>query len=69
MSALFVILPVALLIAACAVAAFYFATQQGQFDDLDSPAHRAIYSDETPQPAPQPTPPEPAKTATFPSSD
>lgn len=45
MSVLFIILPVALVIAGCAVAAFIIATKSGQFDDLDSPSHRAIHTD------------------------
>lgn len=50
MSVLFVILPVALVIAACAVAAFIIATKTGQFDDLDSPSHRAMHADPAPHP-------------------
>jgi cbb3-type cytochrome oxidase maturation protein len=45
MSVLFVILPIALVIAGCAVVAFIMATRSGQFDDLDSPPHRAIHAD------------------------
>jgi cbb3-type cytochrome oxidase maturation protein len=45
MSVLYVALPVALLIAAGALAAFAWSLQDGQLDDLDTPPYRAIYDD------------------------
>ncbi len=46
MSVLFVVLPLALVIAAVAVAAFVWATRSGQFDDLETPAMRMLHDDE-----------------------
>jgi cbb3-type cytochrome oxidase maturation protein len=35
-----------LLLPGIAVAAFFWATGDGQFDDLDTPAHRILWDDE-----------------------
>ena len=53
METIFVLLPLALLIAAIAVGFFIWAAKTGQFDDLDTPAVRILFDDEEPrQPAP-----------------
>ncbi|MBK7582237.1 MAG: cbb3-type cytochrome oxidase assembly protein CcoS [Myxococcales bacterium] len=46
MSALFVVLPLALLLASGAVFAFLWAARRGQFDDLDTPAVRVLHDDD-----------------------
>lgn len=46
MSALFVVLPLALLLVSGAVGAFLWAARRGQFDDLDTPAVRVLHDDE-----------------------
>jgi cbb3-type cytochrome oxidase maturation protein len=43
MSIIFVILPITLLLSLGAVAAFAWATRGGQFDDLRTPALRALH--------------------------
>ncbi len=43
MSILFLILPITLLLSLGAVAAFAWATRAGQFDDLKTPAVRALH--------------------------
>lgn len=48
MSVIFIILPLAIVMAAIAVAAFRWAVRGGQYDDLETPAFRAIYDDEAP---------------------
>ena len=48
MSALFVVLPLALIVAAVAVGAFVWATRRGQFDDLETPAVRMLHDDVEP---------------------
>jgi cbb3-type cytochrome oxidase maturation protein len=49
MSVIYIMIPAALLLAAIGVAAFIIAAKKGQFDDLDTPALRAIFDDdETP---------------------
>ena len=45
MSVIFVVLPVALLLGAAAVGGFVWATKRGQFDDLTTPAMRALQDD------------------------
>lgn len=46
METIFVLLPLALLIAAIAVGFFIWAAMSGQFDDLDTPAVRMLFDDE-----------------------
>jgi len=48
---IFVLLPLALLIAAIAVGLFIWAARTGQFDDLDTPAVRMLFDD---PPSPRP---------------
>jgi cbb3-type cytochrome oxidase maturation protein len=47
MSILYVLIPLALLLLAGAVWAFFWAVGSGQFDDLDTPAMRVILDDDT----------------------
>jgi cbb3-type cytochrome oxidase maturation protein len=54
MSVLFVLIPVALLLVAIAVGAFVWAARRGQFDDLTTPALRAMHDDEAPVAEPRP---------------
>jgi cbb3-type cytochrome oxidase maturation protein len=49
MSIIFFVLPITLLLSFSAVAAFSWATRAGQFDDLQTPALRALH-DVTPSP-------------------
>ncbi len=46
MSVLYVVVPLAILLAAAAVWGFVWATRRGQFDDLDTPAHRMLHDDD-----------------------
>lgn len=46
MNVLFILIPIALLLAAASVAAFRWAVRNEQFDDLESPAVRVLF-DET----------------------
>lgn len=48
METIFVLLPLALLIASIAVGFFIWAAKTGQFDDLDTPAVRMLFDDEAP---------------------
>jgi len=45
MSIMYVILPVALVVVFVAVIAFVWAARKGQFDDLETPAMRALHDD------------------------
>ena len=42
---MYLILPLALIIVFVAVAGFVWAARKGQFDDLDTPAMRALHED------------------------
>lgn len=60
METIFVLLPLALLIATIAVGFFVWAARTGQFDDLETPAVRILFDDEEPRrPAPKGVPPSP----------
>lgn len=48
MDLVFFLLPLSLLLACGAVAAFVWATRSGQFDDLETPAHRVLLDDDSP---------------------
>ena len=48
METIFVLLPLALLIAAIAVGFFIWAALSGQFDDLDTPAVRILFDEDGP---------------------
>ena len=43
MNVLYLILPLALLVVFAAVGAFVWAARKGQFDDLETPAMRALH--------------------------
>jgi cbb3-type cytochrome oxidase maturation protein len=46
MSVIYVLLPLAFVLGIAAVWAFVRATRAGQFDDLETPAHRILHDDE-----------------------
>jgi len=46
MNALYLVLPLALIIATGAVLAFWWSVRSGQLDDLDTPACRLLIEDE-----------------------
>jgi cbb3-type cytochrome oxidase maturation protein len=45
MSVLYIAIPVALVIALVAVIAFVLQVRNGQYDDLETPAHRMLFDD------------------------
>jgi cbb3-type cytochrome oxidase maturation protein len=45
MSVMYIVLPLALLLAAGAVAAYVWAVRSGQLDDLDTPPTRVLLDD------------------------
>jgi cbb3-type cytochrome oxidase maturation protein len=55
MSAIYLMLPIALLMGIGFVAAFIRAANQGQYDDLDTPAHRILLEDKVTNVTPQGT--------------
>ena len=49
MPALYIMIPVALLIVAVAIYVFFWAVDSGQYEDLDSPAHSILFDDQDPR--------------------
>jgi len=45
MSVMYLILPLALFVVFVAILGFVWAARRGQFDDLDTPAMRALHDD------------------------
>ncbi len=50
MSVIYLVLPLALVLGAGFLIAFLWATRQGQFDDLETPAIRLALEDDAPRP-------------------
>ena len=46
MTALYIVLPLALVIAGAAVAAFIWVVRSGQLDDVDTPPRRILFDDD-----------------------
>ncbi|MDD0853396.1 cbb3-type cytochrome oxidase assembly protein CcoS [Halobacteriovorax sp. GB3] len=46
MNIIYFLLPLALLLGAVFIGLFIWATKQGQYDDLETPAHRMLLDDE-----------------------
>ncbi|MCW8157697.1 cbb3-type cytochrome oxidase assembly protein CcoS [Stutzerimonas stutzeri] len=49
MAALYILIPVAVVLVAVAIWVFFWAVDSGQFDDLDGPAHSILFDDDQPQ--------------------
>lgn len=48
MSAIYLLIPLAMLVLALSVWLFFWAVKRGQFDDLDSPGHSILFEEELP---------------------
>jgi cbb3-type cytochrome oxidase maturation protein len=49
MAALYILIPVAVALVGFALWLLFWAVDDGQYDDLDSPAHSILFDDEDPQ--------------------
>ena len=49
MAALYILIPVAVVLVALAIWIFFWAVDSGQYDDLDGPAHSILFDDEDPK--------------------
>jgi cbb3-type cytochrome oxidase maturation protein len=64
MDALYVMIPIAIVIVALAIRLLFWAVDSGQYDDMDGPAHSILFDDDDPghragvQEAQQPTKPQ-----------
>lgn len=54
MSVLYIVVPVALVLVGGALCAFLWAARRGQFDDVTTPAVRAVLDDDPPEASPGP---------------
>ncbi len=48
MPALYIMIPVAIVVVALCIWLFFWSVNSGQYDDLDGPAHRILFDDEDP---------------------
>ena len=48
MAALYILIPVAVVLVALAIWVFFWAVDSGQYDDLDGPAHSILFDEEDP---------------------
>jgi cbb3-type cytochrome oxidase maturation protein len=48
MDALYVMIPIAIVIVALAIRLFFWAVDSGQYDDMDGPAHSILFDDDDP---------------------
>jgi cbb3-type cytochrome oxidase maturation protein len=48
MSAIYILIPIAIVLVGFAIWLFFWAVDSGQYDDLDSPAHSILFDDEDP---------------------
>lgn len=46
MDLLYAIVPFSMLLLTLAIVGFFWAIRSGQFDDMDSPAHRILFDDD-----------------------
>jgi cbb3-type cytochrome oxidase maturation protein len=58
MSILFLLIPLGLALLALAIAAFFWAVRNGQFDDLETPGTLVLFDDEPGLPRARPVHPE-----------
>ncbi|HLA32426.1 MAG TPA: cbb3-type cytochrome oxidase assembly protein CcoS [Pseudomonas sp.] len=49
MPALYILIPVAIVLVGFAIWLFFWAVDSGQYDDLDGPAHSILFDDEDPR--------------------
>lgn len=48
MDIIYVLVPLSLVLLSIAIAIFFWAVRSGQFDDMDSPAHKILFDDDDP---------------------
>lgn len=46
MDIVILLIPIAIILAGLAIWAFFWSVNSGQFDDLESPAHKILYDDD-----------------------
>ncbi len=66
MEVILILIPIALIFVGIALWLFFWAVDNGQFDDLDSPAHRILFDDDRPH---RPTEPSQEESAAGSAQD
>lgn len=63
MDIIYVLVPLSIVLIGIATMVFFWAVRSGQFDDMDSPAHKILFDDDESGRTPEsnPTPPEAEK--------
>ncbi|WP_286237700.1 cbb3-type cytochrome oxidase assembly protein CcoS [Neptuniibacter halophilus] len=46
MDIIFLLIPIAIVLAGCGIWAFFWSVNTGQYEDLESPAHSILYEDD-----------------------
>ncbi|MBA4501943.1 cbb3-type cytochrome oxidase assembly protein CcoS [Marinobacterium marinum] len=46
MEIIYLLIPIAIILVSVGIWAFFWSVKQGQFDDLESPAHRILFEDD-----------------------
>lgn len=46
MDIIFLLIPIAIILAGCAIWAFFWSVNTGQYEDLESPAHSILFEDD-----------------------
>ncbi|MDI3325368.1 cbb3-type cytochrome oxidase assembly protein CcoS [Pontibacterium granulatum] len=46
MDIIFLLIPIAIIFVACAIWAFFYSVNSGQFEDLETPAHSILFEDD-----------------------
>jgi len=54
LESLFLLVPIALIFVAIALKVFFWAIKSGQYDNLDTEAHRILFDDDAPEAKPKP---------------
>lgn len=49
MDIIYVLVPLSLVLLGGAIAIFFWAVRSGQFDDMESPAHKILFDDDEPE--------------------
>ncbi|KZZ46099.1 MAG: cbb3-type cytochrome oxidase assembly protein CcoS [Saccharospirillaceae bacterium] len=68
MDIIYVLVPLSLVLLSIAVGIFFWAVRSGQFDDMDSPAHKILFDDDEPE-APSSRQPEQPRANTSQTSE
>lgn len=67
MDIIYILVPLSIVLISIATLIFFWAVRSGQFDDMESPAHRILFDDDDDPASNQPASTQPAATDTTPA--